>query len=107
MVAKKTINRNDIAREVHKRLPEFLMRDINKVLEEAEVVVSDEVDKGNKVKLGKLIELEIQMKKARRHYDGIDKIHGGSGKYVEIPARRRVKYTPMKLLKDIQNKDIK
>lgn len=107
MVAKKTINRDDLARELHNRYPEFLMRDIKLLIEELEVIVADEVDSGNKVKLGKLLELESQTKASRRHYDGIDKIHGGKGKYVEIPARKRVKYTPMKLLKDIQNKPVK
>lgn len=107
MVAKKTINQTDLARILHEKHPDILIRDLSQILKDYEYIVADELSKDNKVKLGKLLELDVSIKEGRMHYDGIDKIHGGKGKYIKIPDRKRVKYTPMKLIKDIQNKDIK
>ena len=85
----KTANRKDIARKISLKTG-YYMSDIEEILNAEAEAILELLEEGNqKVKLHKLMQLEIHITESRKAWDGIRK------KYFILEPRKKLKLKPL------------
>lgn len=103
---RKSITKKGLASKVHAQAPQYRVQDVEGMFEVLEDVITEYLDEGYKVKLGKLFTLEPQVKPPHKHYNGAGKINGGKATYVTLPKHIHIKVKKLQKIKDIESKHI-
>lgn len=82
------------------------LKDITRVLDGLEDSMIEGLSSGQKIKFLKSFTLTPVVRKGRKHYNGIDKVNGGEGGYVQLSDRIHIKYKELQRIKEIET-DIK
>lgn len=102
MKANKTLNKDILISLIRSQYPQYKTNELNDFFEALEEVVSKGLDDGYKIKLGKLLTLEPQIKEARKHYSNVN----GESKFIMLPKRVHIKINKLQRLKDIETKHL-
>lgn len=98
-----TINRRDIARKISQDTG-FYLQDIEYILEKEEEAIEQFIqDEHEKIKIGKLLQIEVFTRPTKKAWDGIRK------EYYELEPRLGIKAKLLKKARNIiedKNKDI-
>lgn len=88
MEEKKTLNRRELARLVSQRTG-FTIEDVETVLTEEDYVITEAIKQGVDIKKHKLFKIEIETKKEKKAWDGINERH------FIIPEKKIIKIKPL------------
>lgn len=89
------INNRDLIRKIQERNPNYMVKDLNIILDSLEDTILNELRDGNVVKVGKLIKFIPTYIEPQNHWDGIHH------KHVDVPGHTVVKVKALKELKDL------
>lgn len=92
------VNRKLLARRVSDKTGYF-QQDIEAILEKEEEAIEEFIKENyNKIKVGKLYQIDVLDKESKQAWDGIRK------KYYQLPPRKQIKIKPLTKLKELVDK---
>lgn len=85
---KKSINRRDLARHISQETG-YTQRDVLEVLEAEDDIIAALISEGYSIKKHKLFKIDVEVKKEKRAWDGLNKRH------FTIPEKKIIKLKPL------------